>query len=273
MPTRSEKRSKRKQGERPLARSAWVRLAVLVAFVLVIAGAAALWWQIGRGAPAKRAAIVDQLSLTSPDQAFVDATTTALEKAGYTVDYYPGDQVTVEFYRYLPQHHYGLIVLRAHSGLSTITNLDTHQVTHTNSVSLFTGQPFDTSLYQAERDAGRLGRSRYVEDGEEVLGVFGIEPSFVQSSMQGRFDNTLVVLMGCNGLDAPAMAQAFISKGASAVVGYDDFVSASFTDAVTSDLIERLFNDHTPLPDAVKQTSDQFGPDPEYGGRLQLVTG
>lgn len=248
-------------------------LAVLLALVLLVASVGGIWWTIGRGAQPKRAAIVDQLSLTSPDASFVASTTKSLQNAGYTVDYYPGDQVTVEFYRHLPERHYGLIVLRAHSGLSTITNLDTHQVTHTNHVSLFTGQPFNAALYQVERDEGRLGRSRYVQEGQEVLGVFGIEPSFVQYSMQGRFDHTLVVLMGCNGLDSPAMAQAFISKGASAVVGYDNFVSASFTDSVTSRFLQELFADRTPLPDAVKQTSDQFGPDPQYGGRLQLVKG
>jgi hypothetical protein len=49
-----------------------------------------------------RAAIVDQLSLTEPNPAFTEAATDLLEQAGYAVDYFPGEEVTVEFYRQLP---------------------------------------------------------------------------------------------------------------------------------------------------------------------------
>jgi hypothetical protein len=243
----------------------------LAVAALVVLGAV-LWWGVGGSRGGKHAAIVDQLSVTAPDPDFVAATTRTLTQAGYLVDYYAGDSVTVEFYRHLPEHHYALIVLRAHSGLTTVTNADTGEVTHTKSVSLFTSQPFDSTQYQAERNAGRLGHSRYLEDGQEVQGVFGIEPDFVRSSMQGRFDHTLVVLMGCNGLDAPSMARAFLDKGASAVVGWDNFVSADFTDKVTSRFLDTLLTRNVPVRNAVQQTATEFGRDPRYGGLLQLVT-
>jgi hypothetical protein len=238
---------------------------------LIVLGAV-LWWGVGGGHGAKHAAIVDQLSVTAPNPDFVAATTRTLTQAGYLVDYYAGDSVTVEFYRHLPEHHYALIVLRAHSGLTTITNADTGEVTHTKSVSLFTSQPFRHNLYQTERNAGRLGRSRYLEDGQEVLGVFGIEPDFVRLSMEGSFDHTLVVLMGCNGLDAPTMARAFLDKGASAVVGWDNFVSADFTDKVTSRFLDDFATHNVPVRDAVQQAATEFGRDPRYGGLLQLVS-
>ncbi|MCJ7767042.1 hypothetical protein MUP79_01440 [Candidatus Bathyarchaeota archaeon] len=38
--------------------------------------------------PELKAAIVDQLSLTFPNQAFVEAAANTLKQAGYTVDYY-----------------------------------------------------------------------------------------------------------------------------------------------------------------------------------------
>ena len=44
-----------------------------------------------------KAAIVDQLSLTFPNQTFIETATNTLKQAGYTVDYYPGEKVTVEF--------------------------------------------------------------------------------------------------------------------------------------------------------------------------------
>src|SRR4030042_6800376 len=62
-----------------------------------------------------KAAIVDHLSLSHPNQAFVKECSETLKKAGYTVDYYKGEEVTVEFYRNLPALEYDLIVFRVHS--------------------------------------------------------------------------------------------------------------------------------------------------------------
>lgn len=49
-----------------------------------------------------KAAIVDHLSLLASNQSFVETATNILEQAGYTVDYYPSENVTVEFYSDLP---------------------------------------------------------------------------------------------------------------------------------------------------------------------------
>ncbi len=62
-----------------------------------------------------RAAIVDQLDLTFPNQLFREEATRTLEAAGYEVEYIPGEQVTVDYYRELPTHGYDLIVLRIHA--------------------------------------------------------------------------------------------------------------------------------------------------------------
>jgi hypothetical protein len=66
---------------------------------------------------AARAAIVDHLSLTEPNPAFADRATGVLEEAGYAVDYYPGEQVTVDFYRELPSRGYEMLILRVHSAV------------------------------------------------------------------------------------------------------------------------------------------------------------
>jgi len=83
-----------------------------------------------------KAAIVDHLSLTYPNQTFIETATTTLKQAGYTVDYYSGEKVTVEFYRNLPTHGYKIIILRVHSTTGG------HQ-----SVSLFTSEPYSESKY------------------------------------------------------------------------------------------------------------------------------
>jgi len=44
----------------------------------------------------RRAAIVDQLSLSSPNPEFVQESIILLERNNYEVDYFPGEEVTVE---------------------------------------------------------------------------------------------------------------------------------------------------------------------------------
>jgi hypothetical protein len=61
---------------------------------------------------ANKAPIVDQLYPLEPNQAFIDKTTSDLENSGFQVDYYRGDEITVDFYRSLPTLGYKLIIFR-----------------------------------------------------------------------------------------------------------------------------------------------------------------
>lgn len=213
----------------------------------------------GSSAGPKTAAIVDQLSLTQPNPGFAEAATATLEQAGYAVDYYPGEEVTVDFYGNLPTHGYDLIIMRVHSGLAR----DYGQPT--NYVSLFSNEPFSETKYAAEKAAGLVGRSSYYEGGAQY---FGIVPAFIESGMKGRFDGTKIVLMGCSGLITDTTADAFIRKGAKTVVGWSGRVSAEHTDAASETLLRHLLLDGLPITDAVTQTMADLGPDPEYNSAL-----
>jgi hypothetical protein len=214
----------------------------------------------------KTAVIVDQLSLTFPNPSFAETATDILEQAGYEVDYYPGEEVTVEFYRNLPTHGYGLIVLRVHSGLTR--EISGEEATPREYVSLFTGEPFTEGQYHTEIGGGRVGVAAYYEGGPQV---FGISPKFIESSMKGRFDDTTVILMGCDGLKSHQTGEAFLDKGARAFVSWSGPVSATHTDAATERLLEKLVIDGLPVGDAVAQTSAELGPDPSYGAELRVL--
>jgi hypothetical protein len=207
----------------------------------------------------KTAAIVDQLSLSFPNPTFADSATDLLQQAGYVVDYYAGEEVTVEFYQALPTHGYDLILLRVHSGLAR------DRGEPTGYVSLFSGEPYDETKYAKEEADGLLGRARQFEGGPEY---FGIVPAFIDSSMRGRFENTTVILMGCDGLITDKTADAFIRKGAEVVVGWDDAVSAAHTDAATERLLRHLLIDQLATPDAVAQAMAEVGPDPQFDSTL-----
>jgi hypothetical protein len=211
----------------------------------------------------KTAAIVDQLSLSQPNPAFVEAATRTLGQAGYAVDYFPGEEVTVAFYRELPTRQYDLIALRVHSGLARDNGEPTGYV------SLFTGEPFSETFHDADTfadaEAGRLGRARQDDGGTEY---YGIVPDFIESSMQGKFQGATVILMGCEGLATETTAQAFMDKGAKAVLGWNGRVSAEHTDAATERLLQHLLTDRLATREAAAQTMAEIGPDPGYGSEL-----
>jgi hypothetical protein len=280
--------SRRRQKKRPQkvepSRARGVRVrraaAILLAVALVggLLGGALLFrnpWSGGGAAP-KTAVIVDQLSLTQPNPDFAAKATETLEQTGYTVDYFSGEQVTVDFYRNLSAAGYGLIILRVHSGRSSEIDPTTGEKTKREYVSLFTGEPYDDTKYVEDRnpEAGdaelsfaRIGRATYYPDAPPL---FGISPNFIKYSMRDRFDRTVIIMMGCDGLISDMTAQAFVGKGAKAVVGWNGPVSADHTDAATERLIQHLVVDRLAPAKAVTQTMAELGNDPQYGTELRI---
>lgn len=207
-----------------------------------------------------KAAIVDQLSLSQPNQTFVQTATNILETAGFTVDYYKGEEVTVEFYKSLPTHYYGLIILRVHSAL---------RVDSEPSVGLFTSEPYSKTKYLYEQLTEQVVRANFYEEGElKEPSYFGIQPGFVKQSMKEKFQRTIIIMMGCNGLTYPCMAEAFIEKGASVYISWTDSVLASHTDLATTRLLHHFVTQKRNLKEAVKETFREVGLDPSYGSLL-----
>lgn len=261
---RSQKREPRRGKGGRLRKAAIVLVGVVILSAFLAAGLLLSGLATSGSSGPRTAAIVDQLALTQPNPDFARSATVLLEQAGYTVDYYPGEEVTVNFYRNLPTHGYDLIILRVHSGLVVGRNILTGSQTGTDYVALFTSEPYSDTRYSMER-LGRLGRSRYYEGGAEY---FGIAPNFIRSSMEGAFDKATIILMGCDGLKSVETADAFLEKGAEAFVSWSGPVSATHTDAATERLLHHLLIDGLTLEEAVAQTAAEVGPDPSHGSTL-----
>ncbi len=210
---------------------------------------------------------MDQLSLTFPNPNFVDAATNTLQRAGYSVDYYPGEQVTVELYRNLPRRDYDLVVLRVHAGLVEEVDRSSGTDVLTDYVSLFTGEPYSKTKYVEEVQTGPLGIATYVDGGPEY---FGVGPKFIESRMNGRFGDTTVILMGCDGLRSDRTAKAFLQRGADSFISWDRPVSADHTDEATERLLRHLLVERHPTSKAVEQTMAEIGPDPTYESELRF---
>jgi len=205
-----------------------------------------------------KAAIVDHLSLTFPNQTFIETATNILKQAGYAVNYYPGEKVTVEFYRNLPTHYYALIILRVHSaGLSAVGAAE---------LQLFTCEAYSRQKYIKEQLAHQVGIVKYSASDTEMY--FGICPGFVQQCMKGGFKNTTIVMMGCDGLMGTQMAEAFIQKGAKAYISWSESVLAGHTDQATTHLLKHLLTEKQTIEQAVTETMKEVGPDPAYKSLL-----
>jgi hypothetical protein len=196
-----------------------------------------------------KAIIVDQLSLTRPNRTFVDTATNILRQANYSVDYYSGEKATVEFYRNLPTHGYDIIILRVHSALRQGDKPP---------VALFTSEPYSQSKYVREQLAERLTRITY--NVGSVKHYFGIVPNFVKSCMNGRFHDTVVIMMGCNGLTFSNMADAFTEKGARTYIGWSDAILGTRNDPVITRLLQHLITENQSVDNAVTDTMKEYKP-------------
>ena len=200
-----------------------------------------------------KAVIVDQLSLTLPNQTFIETATNTLKQAGYTVDYYPGENVTVEFYRDLLTDGYRVVILRVHSTTSGYPY-----------VTLFTSEPYSRTKYVIEQLDDKVVPVAYsIEEANKGEGYFGINPSFVESNAIGTLSNAVVVAMGCESLSNTKMAEAFIQKGAKVYIGWSGSVSSSRTDQATIQLLQHLVSEGQTIRQAAENTIKEVEPDPE----------
>lgn len=212
-----------------------------------------------------KAALVDQLSLDFPNPDFVTATTQILEQAGFAVSYFPYDQVTVDFFRHLPQQGYQLILLRVHSSAA----LETQEgdVKEDDPLALCTGEPLSSD----HREAVEAGRLTGFRPATGSPAVFAVRWDFLKYESVGRFQDALIIIMGCDGLRTTRTAQVLVEKGARSVVGWNGLVSIEHTDAATEYLLRRLYLDDATLIEAVRQTRDAIGSDPEHETQLLMT--
>ena len=207
--------------------------------------------------PVARAAIVDHLSISWPNPVFVKECKAILEGAGFAIDYYRGEYVTVELYRKLPTHGYKLIILRVHSAYI-------HKYL---SLAMFTSEPYSKQRYIYEQLRNRVA-SGYIEPyrkGDPRYLV--ITDKFVRFSMKGAFNDAIVIMMGCTGIKRCA-ASAFIEKGARVYVGWDGLVSVGQTDRATIRFLKHLLVERQTIARAVGQTMAEVGHEPQYKSTL-----
>ena len=206
------------------------------------------------------AAIIDQLSVLNSNNTFLGQVTQQLEDYGFGVDLYQGSEITIDFYRGLPQMNYQLIIFRTHSGLLSGEEGVVRMTT------IFTNETYSETKHIKEQLNDRVAKARI--DTKHPM-VFSIKDSFITQSMEGDFDNTVIIMMGCSGIAIDDLAQAFIEKGASTYLAWHRTVGLGYVDQATPYLIQQLCSEKLTLAEAVHNTMDTIGPDPMFGAKLK----
>jgi hypothetical protein len=206
----------------------------------------------------RKAAIVDQTALSEPNPEFTEKAVAYLNEAGFEVDLFEGEEITVEFYRTLPTRGYQLIVFRTHS-----TNDFLEPAPPGEPVYLYTGERHDKVRYTYEQVTQQIMAGKVLYE-EETPQLFIIGPGFVRHSMEGRFEDTLLLLGGCDSLSTPDLAEAFVEQGASAAIGWSGLVDLTYNDETILYLLHLLTVEQVPLGLAVTRTMLEVGPDPTY---------
>lgn len=200
----------------------------------------------------QKAVIIDQLHEEIPNELFQQQARELLEGAGYQVDIFTTKDITVDFYKKLPSMNYKYVVIRTHGATDE---------SEQNSVTIFTGEKYQSQKYIPEQIFGQVKRatplanvlfkvsestsvdlnvvnSTYREitiDAEPIYEenpdeYFAITPKLVDELMVGKFSDSFFLIGGCNSLENPSMAQALIERGASSVVGWDDAIDSDVND-------------------------------------------
>jgi hypothetical protein len=198
-----------------------------------------------------KAAIIDQLSQHSSNEAFKNKTTDLLRDIGFNVSYFGSEAVNVSFYKELAKSAYGIMILRVHSALRANETI----------VDLFTSEKYDENKYPEDQRNGLLTKGEYLFEQESEQSYFAITPTFIEN-LEGSFPKSVIIAMGCWSLkpECQEMAKAFIGKGAEAYVGWTDIIYPQDTDHETATLLEMFLAKNETLADAVAKTEPHTYP-------------
>jgi len=240
------------------------------------------------GAP--RAVIIDQLHKDLPSISFQTKATELLTTAGYQVDVFTTDELPVDFYKKLPLMNYEFIVVRSHAVGDYGPNIDGDEP-----VAIFTGEkyrndkyiqeqlsgqilkgaPFQTSIVETSVDLSQWNQSEgaieistsweFIDDSDPY---FLIGSKYVDELMEGRFPNSVVILAGCSTLSNPSLAKAFINRGASTVIGWDNLIENFNNDSTTLLVLENLLIKNMETEEAVQAAMELNGHLNQYNAKL-----
>jgi hypothetical protein len=201
-----------------------------------------------------KAAVIDQLgsslldhSIRYSNQTFVESAKQMLHEKFSIVNYY-SDNATVNEYENLASEGYKLIIWRAHSALDLDQKF----------IAISTSEEYELGKYDVYINNGYLSVCN-------ISGFlfFGITPSFITEIMDGRFQDTVIIFMSCNGLKQGyyRTAEALKEKGVKAFISWDGWINPEDNDNSIELLIRGLLIENRTIKEAVDKIrcQSEFG--------------
>ena len=198
-------------------------------------------------------AIIDPLS-RSDETGFTEQCRSLFLSEGYEVDITKGAEVTVDKLKQIPKD-YETLILRVHSGLFD------------DSVWFFTSERYDATTHVLEQINGDLHIARTSPESDLV---FAVGAQFIMKHFKNRLQDTLVILMGCNGLSTNDLGDSFLRCGARAYISWDGPITLEHTDKTSLLLIEKLLGGET-IENAVHISCNTTKPENIYYSRLLYI--
>jgi hypothetical protein len=254
--SRGKRRAKKPKPERKRNRLVYALIPVALCIIVL----AYLFWPSPEHSTTKEGVTIVDLFYSSQPQ-FTDDALVFLSSQGLETNTFTDSNITVDFYRELPQYGYNLIILRVHAG---VLESDPAKPTF-----LFTDEPFNTFDHLVEQLLGHVESGKINPDNPAEDAVFTIGPQFVIVNMDGSFNDSIIVLSSCLGLYTTELADAFVQKGATAFISWDEKVSLSHTDDACMLLLTSLITDEMTIDDAVRTVMTEVGPDTAYDSTLK----
>ena len=193
-----------------------------------------------------RVGLIDTLANSNPDKEFIQSVQSVSEGSGRTFRYFTSDTLSLDSFVNLPLGGYSILILRTHAGYSNVT-------TSHLEVAIATSEPYDNYRHVSDQLWDQVAEVKI--DGSFY---FGLTPLFVSQRLCGTFPRTVILAMGCYTMDSNDLGRAFVSKGASAFVGWKGIVHEGETDIAFSRLIPLLLAD-TSVDVAVHQVMQSMG--------------
>jgi len=210
-----------------------------------------------------RAAIIDQLHNDFPNFEFQADAQRMLEDAGYKVDLYTTDEITVGFYKNLPSMNYHFILIRSHGGEDRSDEYPTF---------LFTGEKYSKEKYTVEQISRQIGYGIpiYFEEFEELKesdqdvldnAYFTVGAKMVEDGMVGTFPDSIIIVGGCESARSHDLMESFMKKGAKHVLGWDSTIYSQDNDKAMILLLDGILVKKVSILDAVIEINKELRPD------------
>lgn len=221
-----------------------------------------------------RAAIIDQVHNDLPNFKLQADAQRMLEDAGYKVDLYTTDEITVDFYKNLPSMNYHFILIRSHGG---------EDLNYEYPTRLFTGEKYSREKYTTEQIYRQVGWGYpiYQEEYEKLKesdqdifdnAYFTIGSEMIDDGMVGTFPDSIIIIGGCQSARSHDLMESLIKRGASQVLGWAATIESKDNDRAMIWLLEEILVKEVSIRDAVAEINKEMIHDFEYSNLLKVMT-